>query len=114
MLRYERNHIAGCRSGDSCRKCPYWIEGRQHGKRWHQYLKTTDAKTAAQLVQRVILTGKLDIAIADGQGITLADAITKFFAELTSRGAAGSTIKFFRKFLADQLRGSGSGKCGNS
>jgi site-specific recombinase XerD len=98
MLRYERNHIAGCKSGDSCKKCPYWIVGRHHGERWHQSLKTTDAKTAAQLVQKVILTGKLELETVE-QGITLAEAITKFFAELRSRGAAEGTIKPFRKFL---------------
>lgn len=98
MLRYRRNHIAGCKSGDSCKKCPYWIEGRHHGKRWHQSLKTTDAKTAAQFVQRVILTGKLELE-PENQGITIAEAITKFFAEQEGRGAAVSSIKSFRKFL---------------
>jgi hypothetical protein len=85
----NENHIAGCKSGDSCKKCPYWIEGRHQGRRWHQSLKTTDAKTAAQLIQRVILTGKLEIAAEAGQRITLAGAITKFFTEITSRGSEG-------------------------
>jgi site-specific recombinase XerD len=98
MLRYQRNHIAGCKSGDSCKKCPYWIEGRHEGRRWHQSLKTTDAKTAAQLVQRAILTGKIELEPED-QGITIADAITKFYAEQMGRGAAASTVKSFRKFL---------------
>jgi site-specific recombinase XerD len=98
MLRYQRNHIAGCKSGNSCRKCPYWIEGRHLGKRWHHSLKTTDAKTAAQLVQRVILNGRLELEPED-LGITIADAITQFFAEQESRGAAVSSIKSFRKFL---------------
>src|SRR5579872_1002258 len=87
MLRYQRNHIAGCKSGDSCRKCSYWIEGRHLGKRWHQSLKTTDAKTAAALVQRLILTGKLE-SEPEENGITIGDAVTKFFAEQESRGAA--------------------------
>src|SRR5215472_14839084 len=101
MLRYQRNHIAGCTSGDSCRKCPYWIEGRHQGKRWHQSLRTTDARTAAQLVQRVILTGKLELDAEPEQdrGITIADAITEYFAELESRRAARATIRSFRKFL---------------
>jgi hypothetical protein len=98
MLRYQRNHIAGCKSGDSCKQCPYWIEGRHEGEPWHQSLKTTDAKTAAQLVQRAILTGKIDLD-SEEQGITIADAITKFYAEQRSRGTAVSTIKSFRKFL---------------
>jgi site-specific recombinase XerD len=98
MLRYQSNHIADCKSGDSCKKCPYWIEGRQNGRRWHQSLRTTDAKTASALVQRVILTGKLDVA-AEGPGMTIADAITQFFAEHDSRGMAESTIKSFRKIL---------------
>jgi site-specific recombinase XerD len=98
LLRYTRTHIDGCKSGDSCRKCPYWIEGRHQGKRWHQSLRTADSKTAAQLVQRAILTGKLELE-REEQGITLTDAVTKFFDELTGRGAALSTIKSFRKFL---------------
>src|SRR5438067_5651502 len=77
MLRYSRNHIAGCKSGFSCKKCPYWIEGRHEGKRWHKSLKTTDAKTAAQLVQRVILTGKLALT-GDGSKVTLADGIKAY------------------------------------
>jgi hypothetical protein len=98
MLRYQRNHIAGCKSGDSCKKCSFWIEGRHQGKRWHQSLKTTDSKTAAQLVQRAILTGKLELEPGQ-KGITIADAIAQFFAEQQSRGAAEATIKAFRKFL---------------
>lgn len=101
MLRYQRNHVASCKSGDSCKKCPFWIEGRHQGKRWHQSLKTTDSRTAAQLVQRVILTGKLETEPEKAQdnGITLADAISKFYDELSGRGAKEGTIRPFRKFL---------------
>jgi hypothetical protein len=99
MLRYQRNHIAGCKSGDSCKRCPYWIEGRHEGRRWHQSLKTTDAKTAAQLVQRAILIGNIDAPEQADPGITITDAITKFYAEQHSRGASPATIKLFRKFL---------------
>jgi site-specific recombinase XerD len=109
MLRYTRTHIDGCTSGDSCRKCPYWIEGRHNGKRWHRSLKTADAKTAAQLVQRVILTGTLDLE-PEAVGITVADAVTQFLAEQESRGAAVSTIKSFRKFLTGAP---GRAKCKN-
>src|ERR1700692_1926397 len=98
MLRYHRNHIAGCKSGYSCKRCPFWIQGRHHGKRWHQSLKTTDSKTAAQLVQRAILTGKLELE-PEENGIAIADAVKQFFAEQQSRGSAESTIKAFRKFL---------------
>jgi len=77
---------------------PILDRGRHSGKRWHQSLRTTDAKTAAQLVQRVILTGVLDLEPAD-KGVTIADAVTQFFAEQEGRGAALSTIKSFRKFL---------------
>lgn len=98
MLRYQRNHVAGCKSGDSCRKCPYWIEGRHQGKRWHQSLRTADAKTAAALVQRAILTGKIQLE-PEAQGMTIAEAIKEFLAEHESRGAAEGTIKSFRKFL---------------
>lgn len=98
MLRYQLNHIAGCKSGDSCKKCPYWIEGRHEGRRWHQSLKTTDAKTAAQLVQRAILTGKID-GEPENRGMTITDAITKFYSEQRSRGTSLATIKSFRKFL---------------
>lgn len=89
MLRYQRNHVVGCKSGDSCKKCPFWIQGRHDGKRWHQSLKTTDSRTAAQLVQRVIITGKLDTEPErpKDNGITLADAITKFYNELSGRAA---------------------------
>ncbi|HEX4594747.1 MAG TPA: hypothetical protein VH157_10755, partial [Bryobacteraceae bacterium] len=101
MLRYQRKHIAGCRSGDSCKKCPYWIEGRHEGKRWHQSLKTTDARTAAQVVQRAILTGKIEPEPEQPKdsGITISDAIKKFYADQRSRGAASASIKSFRKFL---------------
>jgi hypothetical protein len=98
MLRYQRNHVAGCKSGDSCRKCPYWIEGRHQGKRWHQSLRTADAKTAAALVQRAILTGKIELE-PEAQRMPIAEAIKEFFAEHESRGAAEGTIKSFRKFL---------------
>jgi integrase len=109
MLRYSRTHIDGCTSGDSCRKCPYWIEGRHNGKRWHQSLRTMDSKTAAQLVQRVLLTGKLEQE-QEIAGITIADAVTQFFAEQESRGAAQSTLKSFRKFLTGAA---GRAKCKN-
>jgi integrase len=59
MLRFERKHVAGCTSGAKCKRCPYWIEGRHGGRRWHQSLHTTDSRTAAQLVQRIILAGEL-------------------------------------------------------
>ena len=99
MLRYQRNHVSGCMSGNSCKRCPYWIEGRHEGRRWHQSLKTTDAKTAAQLVQRAILTGNIDAPAQPDGGITITDAITKFYAEQHSRGASLATIKSCRKFL---------------
>jgi site-specific recombinase XerD len=49
-------------------------------------------------VQRAILTGKIDLEPVE-HGITIADAITNFYAEQTARGASPSTIKSFRKFL---------------
>jgi site-specific recombinase XerD len=68
-----------------------------------------DAKTAAQLVQRVLLTGALDLE-QEAPGITISDAVTQFFAEQQSRGAAVSTIKSFRKFLTGAP---GRAKCKN-
>jgi integrase len=101
MLRYERKHVAGCTSGAKCKRCPYWIEGRHEGKRWHQSLKTTDSRTAAQLVQRAILTGQIELSEVEpsNPGITIAEAIEYFYAEQFGRGASPSTIKSFRKFL---------------
>lgn len=101
MLRYERKHLTNCTSGAKCKRCPYWIEGRHEGRRWHQSLKTTDSRTAAELVQRAILTGKIVLPddVAPTTGITITDAITKFYAEQSARGASPATIKSFRKFL---------------
>jgi len=101
MLRYERNHIAGCKSGDSCKKCPFWIEGRHEGKRFHQSLKTTDSKTAAQLVQRVILTGKLDLQPTEQTGVTVADAITSY-REFKQKRSDDTKRK--NKLLTDRLQ----------
>src|SRR5579862_2255486 len=98
MLRYERNHVAGCKSGDSCKKCPFWIEGRHEGKRWHQSLKTTDVKTAASLLQRVVLTGKL--APAEESKVTLVDAI-KAYREFKQKRSDDTKRKI--KLLTDRL-----------
>jgi site-specific recombinase XerD len=109
MLRYTREHVGECRSGASCKKCPYWVVGRHHGKRYHQSLRTADSKTAAQLVQRLILTGRLDVEPED-KGVTIEDAVDQFFAEQEGRGAARSTLKSFRKFLTGAP---GRAKCKN-
>ncbi|HYK17030.1 MAG TPA: hypothetical protein VEV37_03360 [Bryobacteraceae bacterium] len=92
MLRYERKHIASCTSGAACRKCPYWIEGRHQGNRWQQSLRTTDAKTAAQLVERVILRGQLQLAAPESSPVTIADAMKEFMRVLELRSAALGTV----------------------
>lgn len=100
MLRFERNHVAECRSGARCKKCPFWIEGRHEGKRWHQSLRTTSAKTAAQLVQRVILTGKLDLT-GDDSKVTVADAV-KAYREFKKKRSGDTKRKI--KLVTDRLR----------
>ena len=107
MLRYQRYHQVGCRAGNSCKKCPYWIEGRHEGRRWHQSLKTTDAKTAAQLVQRAILTGNIDVPAQPDSGITITDAITKFYAEQHSRDSGRTTIHQRRVDLENRSTATG-------
>lgn len=74
MLRHRRRHIQGCKSGASCKKCPYWVDGRHGGKRIHRSLGTADFQTAAQLVQHFLLTGKFDPE-PEAVGITIADAV---------------------------------------
>lgn len=92
--------MAGCNSGDRCKKCPFWIEGRHEGKRWHQSLRTTNAQTAAQLVQRVILTGKLELT-GDDSKVTVADAI-KAYREFKQKRSDDTKRKI--KLLTDRLR----------
>src|SRR5262245_2358162 len=104
MLRHVRNHVRDCDSygadrdcpSKSKNKCPFWVEGRHAGKRWHKSLRTSDEKTAIRLVNRIIETGRVEFAPPQAACITIPDAIERFLAEQASRGAAESTLKSFR------------------
>jgi site-specific recombinase XerD len=107
MLRHVRRHVQDCDSfgkdrdcpSKSKKKCPFWVEGRHVGTRWHQSLRTNDERTAIRLVNRIVETGRLEFEEAIAPGITVREAIEGFLAEQTSRGMADSTLKSFRKFL---------------
>jgi site-specific recombinase XerD len=107
MLRHRRRHVQDCDSfgkdrdcpSKSKKKCPFWVEGRHGGTRWHQSLHTTDEKTAIRLVNRIIETGRLEFDAPQGAGITVREAVDGFLAEQAGRGMAESTLKSFRKFL---------------
>ena len=107
MLRHVRRHVQDCNSfgkdrdcpSKSKKKCPFWVEGRHVGTRWHQSLRTNDERTAIRLVNRIVETGRLEFEEAIAPGITVREAIEGFLAEQTSRGMADSTLKSFRKFL---------------
>jgi site-specific recombinase XerD len=107
MLRHVRRHGQDCDSfgkdrdcpSRSKKKCPFWVEGRHAGTRWHQSLRTNDERTAIRLVNRIIETGRLEFDEPRAAGVTVLQAIEAFLAEQTSRGMADSTLKSFRKFL---------------
>jgi site-specific recombinase XerD len=107
MLRHVRRHFQDCASygkdrdcpSKSKKKCPFWVEGRHAGTRWHKSLRTNDEKTAVRLVNRIIETGRLEFDGPIAVGISVIDAIERFLAEQASRGTADSTLKSFRKFL---------------
>lgn len=107
MLRHVRRHVQDCDSfgkdrdcpSRSKKKCPFWVEGRHAGTRWHQSLRTSDEKTAVRLVNRIIESGRLEFDEPLPTGIGVKDAIERFLAEQASRGTADSTLKSFRKFL---------------
>jgi site-specific recombinase XerD len=106
MLRHVRTHVRSCTSFDtpkdcpsqSKKKCPFWVEGRHNGKRWHQSLKTADEKTAIRIVNRIVETGTLEPE-AEAIGIDIAEAVEAFLNEQTGRGVAMATLGSFRKFL---------------
>ncbi len=107
MLRHVRRHGQDCDSfgkdrdcpSRSKKKCPFWVEGRHAGTRWHQSLRTNDERTAIRLVNRIIETGGLEFDEPRTAGVTVRQAIEGFLAEQASRGMADSTLKSFRKFL---------------
>lgn len=107
MLRHVRKHVQDCHSygkdrdcpSKSKKKCPFWVEGRDAGTRWHRSLRTNDERTAIRLVNRIIETGRLEFDEPRAAGVTVRDAIEGFLAEQASRGMADSTLKSFRKFL---------------
>jgi integrase len=107
MLRHVRRHGQDCDSfgkdrdcpSRSKKKCPFWVEGRHAGTRWHQSLRTNDERTAIRLVNRIIETGRLEFEEPRTAGVTVRQAIEGFLAEQASRGMADSTLKSFRKFL---------------
>jgi site-specific recombinase XerD len=111
MLRHVRRHIQDCDSfgkdrdcpSKSKKKCPFWVEGRHAGTRWHQSLRTTDEKTAIRIVNRIVETGRLDLD-EPRAGVTVREAIEGFLAEQGSRGMTDSTLKSFRKFLIGSPR----------
>jgi site-specific recombinase XerD len=106
MLRHVRRHVQDCDSfgkdrdcpSKSKKKCPFWVEGRLAGTRWHQSLRTADEKTAIRLVNQIIEKGRLEFD-EPGTGVSVQGAIEGFLAEQSSRGMAESTLKSFRKFL---------------
>src|SRR5260370_13380773 len=107
MLRHVRKHVRDCNSfgkdrdcpSKSKKKCPFWVEGRHAGTRWHQSLRTNDEKTAVRLVNRIIETGRLEFEEPIAAGITVREAIEGFLAEQARRGMANSTLKTFGKIL---------------
>jgi site-specific recombinase XerD len=76
-------------------KCPYWVVGRHQGKRYHQSLRTADSKTAAKLVEQLLLTGKLGPTAESNRGIKIADAVDRFIAEQRMRGVGNATIRSY-------------------
>src|SRR4051812_15077580 len=107
MLRHVRRHVQECDShskdrdcpSKSKKKCPFWVEGRHAGTRWHQSLRTNDEKTAVRLVNRIIETGRLEFEEPVAAGVTVRAAVEGFLAEQAGRGMADSTMKSFRKML---------------
>src|ERR1035441_6956942 len=101
MLRHLRRHGQDCGSfgkGRDCpsrskKKCPFRVEGRHAGTRWHQSLRTNDERTAIRLVNRIIETGRLEFDEPRTAGVTVRQAIEGFLAEEASRGMADSTLK---------------------
>ena len=91
----SRNALPGIHAGNAPIGSSDVITGSAGTSRYGRPTRST----AAQLVQRVILNGVLDLEPED-KGVTIADAVTQFFAEQEGRGAALSTLKSFRKFLS--------------